>query len=343
MASEGFPALHRLRCVAVILAVFSIARLASPSESDPLVEELADRSFPVDRSLVSLFNPWGERLEILKDLPDDFPQRLLAAAKVYAAQKVRFDGYMGGDDDGQHYMAASDGEDNAYYGDEERKSYRLSRNKKIDDLTERVWVCPAYAIHALTLAGFPIRQAMAADFEEHREDYLAHGNFNDNLPVDYWWFFRLLNLRRYFQDQQFYSDDRITQAQYRDKEFRPAEPFEVGDILFFGHYKDNDTLGPWFPKHSGIVASVDDRGMPVKIYDMRVSIKMLDEYDGVIDQNRPIGDKRVYFKRFSDRYSLSGHGRIVNAFVPPAPREPTEEETLAQIREYEEREFHNLP
>jgi len=342
-APEGSPALHRFRCLVVILVLLGAARVAFSSESDPLVKELAARSFPVDRSLVSLYNPWGERLEILQEIPEDFPARLIAAAKVYADQKVRFDGYMGGDDDGQHYMAASDGEDNAYYGDENRKTYRLVRNKKIDDLTERVWVCPAYPVHALTLAGFPLRYAMAADFEEHKEDYLAHGNFSSNTPTDYMFFFRLLNLRRYFQDQQFYSEERITQAQYRDKEFRPAEPFEVGDILFFGHYKDIDNLGPWFPKHSGIVASVDSRGLPVKLYDMRVSVKMLDEYDGIIDQNRPIGDHHVYFKRFSDRYALIGHGRIVNAFVPDFLRAPTDEETMAKIREYEEAEFHYKP
>ncbi|MCX7013305.1 MAG: hypothetical protein NTW86_12255 [Candidatus Sumerlaeota bacterium] len=335
--------MHRLRCLAVILAFLSATRFVSPSESDPLVKELAGRSYPVDRSLVSLYNPWGERLEILNEIPKDFPKRVIAAAQVYADQHVRFDGYFGGEDDGRHYMAASDGLDNAYYGDENRKTYRLVRNKKIDDLTERVWVCPAYPVHALTLAGFPLRYAMAADFEEHRNEYLAGGNFSSNTPTDYMFFFRLLNVQRYFRDQQWYCEDRITQAQYRDKKFRPEAPFEVGDIVFMGHYRDNDTLGPWIPKHSGIVASVDSRGMPVKLYDMRVSVKMIDDYDGIIDQTRPIGDQKVYFKRFSDRYSLVGHGRIVRAFVPEFLRAPTEEQTLAKIREYEEREFHYKP
>jgi len=317
--------------VAFGLSLFALAAIrAFPADPDPLYADLAARSYPVDLPSVSFFNPWGERLEALDSIPEDFGLRVATAARVYSDQKVRFDGYVGSEDDGLHYQAAADGKDGAYYGDENRKTYRLARDKKVDDLRERVWVCPDYPIHALTLAGFPLRQAIVADWLTASDEYTAYGRFASNRPTDHWFFRRILNVQRYFRRQQFYSEDRVTQKQYRDPNYRPPAPFAVGDVVFMGHYGDDDRLGPWVPKHSGICAGVDDRGLPVKIYNMRVSVKMIDEYDGVIDHTRTIGGKHVFFKRFSDRYSLVGHGRVIQPFTPPPAQPAPPELALGQ-------------
>ena len=53
---------------------------------------------------------------------------------------------------------------------------------------------------------------------------------------------------------------------------------------------------------------------------MRVSHKLMDEIDGLITQTRVINEQEVYFERFIDRYSLLGHGRIINAFDPETGR-----------------------
>lgn len=306
------------------------ARKAKPAETDPVYLELMARSYPVDLARRSLTNPWGERVEPAEEIGPDFGQRIATAARVYSDQPVRFDGYVGSEDDGLHYETAADGKDNAYYGSEKTKSYRLSRNGKIDDLTERVWVCEDYPVHTLTLAGFPLRDAMIADFKEGKEEYLAHGNFSANIPTTHWFFRRVLNVRRYFTRKQAYWEERIGPEQFRDPKFRPAEPFNVGDLLFFGHYGDDDKLGPWVPKHSGIVASIDARGLPAKMFNMRASSSMIDTYDGTINQWRPIGDKRVFFKRFSSRYSIVGHGRVLHPFIPPLKPNPWRPERLAE-------------
>ncbi|OPZ14615.1 MAG: hypothetical protein BWZ10_01878 [candidate division BRC1 bacterium ADurb.BinA364] len=303
---------------------------AGKDEKSQIYQWLYDFSYPGDPAKVSLTNPWGENLpQIVGYLPDDMGLRISIAAEVYANQKVRFDGYFGSDDDGMHYAAAADGLDNAYYGDQDSKTYRLVRNKKIDDLTERVWVCPDMPVHAVSLAGFPLREAMIQDWERAPNEYMANGYFPQNRPVSHWYFRRVLNLRRYLTRAQAYWNDEITIEQYEDPAFRPQNPFEVGDIVLFGHYGDEDNLSHWSPKHSGIVGSVDKRGLPVKIWNMRVSHKLDDTYTGVIDQTRPIGDKKKYFRRFCDRYSLSGHGRIVNAYVPSPESAPKPEFDLA--------------
>jgi hypothetical protein len=61
---------------------------------------------------------------------------------------------------------------------------------------------------------------------------------------------------------------------------------------------------------------VDERGLPVAVYNMRVSKGLLDEYDGKINQSRMIEGEEVYFERFADRYSLIGFGRIVHPYHP---------------------------
>lgn len=299
-----------------VLGLFMLALFccSAPGE-DAVYAELAARSYPSSATLSSLFNPWGERLEVLESIPADFGLRVATAAKVYADQGIRFDGYLGSDDDGSHYYTAADGKDGAYYGDEKKGGYRVVYDGKIDDVRERVWVCLDYAVHALTLAGFPLREAMTADFHTATAEYTLDGTMAYNLPVDDKYFRRVDNLRRYFTRRQFYSEDRVTQEQYRDPGYRPRQPYQIGDVLFMGHYKDADKRGPWAAKHSGIVASVDERGLPVSIYNMRVSVKMIDDYDGVINHTRTIAGKRVFFKRFSDRYSLIGHGRVIYPFT----------------------------
>ncbi len=283
---------------------------------DAIYKDLKSRSYPADAARASLLNPWGERLLAFARVPHDFGLRLVAAAQVYSDQSIRFDGYMGSEDDGIHYTVAADGLDKAYYGDTENKTYYVVCNKSPDDLSERSWVCLDYPVHTLTLAGFPLREAMIDDFQAAPDLYTQHGMFSINRPANYWFFRRVPNLKRYFKRQQFYSEDRIAPEQYRDPKFKPRESFMIGDILFLGHYGDNDGAGPWSVKHSGVVASVDERGMPVKVYNMRVSSKMYDDFNGLIDQTRTIGGKQVYFERFSDRYSLAGHGRIIHPFVP---------------------------
>lgn len=298
------------------------AETAKPSKEaeppkTPLYLELAAASYPSDPTASCLYNPWGERLTVLNEIHEDFGTRVVTAAQVYADQKIRFDGYLGSDDDGSYYWTAADGEDGAWYGDEPNKTYKMIKNKIVDDLTERVWVCMDYPVHVLSLAGFPLREAIADDYVANTSEYLNYGRFRQNRPVDHRFYRRLENLQRFLRNQQYYSEDRITREQYRDKDFVPVNAFQPGDIVLFGHYGDVDKRGIWSPKHSGIVATIDERGLPVKIFNMRVSQKMYDEYDGIINHTRTIAEKKVFFKRFSDRYTLSGHGRIVNAYVPP--------------------------
>lgn len=301
-----------------VLTVLLAASSAPGQGYDPLYQEMKSRSIPADPENTSLFNPWGERLRVLNSIPWDFSSRVLAAAEVYKDQKIRFDGYLGSDDDGMNYRRAADGVDLAVYGDSQAKAYYEVRNNEVDDVRERVWVCPDYPVHVLTLAGFPLRQAMAADWNEDNGDYTNNGNFKANRPIDHWFFRRVQNLRTYLERRQLYWEERITRDQYFNPAFRPKEPFRPGDVVIMGHYGDTDGLGPWWPKHSGIIGSVDARGLPERIYNMRVSSNLVDHYDSVINHTREIDGQPAFFRRFCDRYSLIGHGRIVNAYEPPA-------------------------
>lgn len=286
-------------------------------DDDALAEEMQQRSHPPRYELKSFFNPWAEELLEHDEIPSEFGQWIVAAARAYSKQGIRFDGYIGSDDDGQHYDAAADGEDIAYVGLKELGGYREEKDGVVDGLNERVWICLDLPVHAVTLAGFPLRQAMYDDFHVDAERYTMQGNFPENVPEVQYFFRRVRNLRIYFERQQKYAEVRITKEQYHDPQFRPEQPMRPGDILFMGHYGDPEgTGGIWHAKHSGIVSRVDDRGLPVTLYNMRVSKNLLDYFDGEMNQTRTINGEEVTFKRFSDRYSLIGFGRIVNAHVP---------------------------
>lgn len=286
---------------------------------DVFTDPFMDRSHPPDLLRTSLTNPWGERLEYGACLAENFPQRVALAAEAYSRQGIRFDGYFGSSGDGRHYLTAADGEDGAYYGHAPSNGYRVVKDGVADDLKERVWICLDLPVHAVSLAGFPLREAMIADFAEGRAIYTHGGTFPENVPGSMWYFRRVRNLQLYFARKQMYSEQRITTEQYRDADFRPSEPFQVGDVLFFGHYGDADGRdGWWRGQHSGIVGTVDERGLPVAVYNMRVSTSLVDEYDGVINQTRPIAGEQKYFRRFSDRYSLIGFGRIVRPYEASA-------------------------
>jgi hypothetical protein len=319
-----------------VLSAISVLALCSAADyfsysPDPqvnrLTAEFMRQSYPPDLEAVTLFNPWGERLNPNQTIPPDFGIRSMAAAHTYAWQLVRFDGYFGSEDDGQHYLTAADGKDNAYYGVPSKETYRVVKNGVPDDLRERVWICLDLPVHAITIAGFPLREAMKADFQEAESVYTIDGTFPANIPTSHHYFRRVRNLQLYCQRKQQYAEHRITKEQYRDPEFRPPDPYQIGDLLFFGHYGDPEgEKGWWRPQHSGIVGTIDHRGLPDRIYNMRVSQSLVDHYNGNINQTRPIAGEQVFFKKFSDRYSLIGYGRITNPFTPPEP-EPTTEFT----------------
>lgn len=299
--------------------VFLVSSFAATAQNvDPaLLADLAQRSHPPRYDLVSVFNPWGEDVTVHRELPENFGEWVVAAAEVYADQKIRFDGYMGSTDDGSHYKAAADGIDAAWVGDSVRARYGKSTDGVIDDVGERLWICLDLPVHAFTLAGYPIREAMAEDFHAATDVYTIGGTFSENLPTTQAYFRRVRNMRTFFQRQQKYVELRVGKEDYRNPEYRPAAPFAPGDVVLFGHYGDPDgTGGIWHPKHSGIVGTVDDRGLPVVIYNMRVSQGLIDDYDGKINQTRVIEGKEVYFERYADRYSLIGFGRIIHPYHP---------------------------
>ncbi len=286
-------------------------------ETAPRYDDLSRRSHPPRLDLVSVFNPWGEDLLVHRELPEDFGQWVAAAAQVYADQKIHFDGYMGSTDDGKHYAAAADGQDGAWWGDSVHLRYNKVADGHVDDVGERAWICLDLPVHAVTLAGYPLREAIAEDFSLATDVYTIGGTFPENIPTTQAFFRRVRNIRTFFARQQKYVELRVRKEEYRDPKFRPAESFAPGDLVFFGHYGDPEgTGGNWHPKHSGIVGTVDARGLPVVIFNMRVSKGLVDEYDGKINQTRTIEGKEVLFERYSDRYSLIGFGRIVQPYVP---------------------------
>jgi len=287
---------------------------------DLLTRQLYCCSYPSSPPLQSVLNPWGEQASVFRGPVGELPRRLLAACEVYRYQSVHFDGYLGSEDDGQHLFAAADGQNIAWFGDNEEKTYRTEVQSLPDTLEERCWICVDYPIFILNLAGFPIRQAMMAHFLEAPDLYTSNGGFAENVPLDPLFFRRVENLRTYLRHKQFYSEDCVTTGQFFDPEYRPPKPFQPGDLVLMGHYKDYDNKGPFeVVKHSGIVESVDERGMPVRLYNMRTSNNLIDRYDAVIDQTRINKGHEVYFHRFSDRYPIVCHGRIVHPFDPKGP------------------------
>lgn len=282
-----------------------------------IYDELRDRSHPPRYERISLFNPWGEDLFTHPELPPDFGEWVVAAAQVYADQNIRFDGYMGSDDDGKRYRTAADGLDNAFYGDASIAGYREVANGEVDDFAERTMICMDLPVHSIVLAGYPLREAIMSDYHTAKDAYTIGGTFLFNEPKTDYFFRRVRTVQTFLQRNHLYADLRITKEQYRDPEFVPATPMQPGDLVFFGHYGDPEgTGGIWHPKHSGIVGTVDERGLPDLVYNMRVSKSLVDYYNGTINQTRTIEGEQVHFERFSDRYSLIGFGRIVRPFAP---------------------------
>lgn len=319
-------------CLVTLFSAADYISYSADLETNRLVTEFMRQSYPPDPATVTLINPWGERLQYDKVLPPDFGSRCAAAARMYAWQMVRFDGYFGSDDDGGHYLTAADGKDGAYYGNPVKKSYNVIRNRVADDLRERVWICLDLPVHSIAMAGFPLREALASDFAEAKFEYTIGGSFAENVPTSHHFFRRIRNVQLYFQRKQHYAEHRITKEQYRDPKFRPPGQYRPGDLVFFGHYGDPDgEKGWWRAQHTGIVGTVDGRGLPVRIYNMRVSQGLIDEYDGAINQSRPVGERQVFFKKFSDRYSLIGLGRVVNPFVPAPPETSGDSTTTGQL------------
>lgn len=300
-----------------VLAMAAPPLTAAQSIDIPLFGELVRRSYPPRYELVSVSNPWGEDLIVHRELPDNFGEWVVTAAQVYADQKIRFDGYLGSSDDGQHYRAASDGVDAAWIGDSVNARYVELQDGVVDDLNERVWICLDFPVHALTLAGYPIREAMTDDYYAAVDVYTIGGTFPENVPITQSYFRRVRNIQTFFQRQQKFVELRVLTEDYRNPDYRPAERFMPGDVVMFGHYGDpENTGGIWHPKHSGIVGTVDERGLPVRVYNMRVSKGLVDDYDGKINQTRTIEGQEVNFERFSDRYSLIGFGRVVHPYHP---------------------------
>jgi hypothetical protein len=284
---------------------------------DWLTRQLYCYSYPSSPPLQSILNPWGEQPPVFTGPLGEMPRRILAAGEVYCFQAVHFDGYLGSEDDGQHLFAAADGKNIAWFGDNEAKTYKMIMQSLPDTLDERCWICVDLPVFTLTLAGFPIRQAMMAHFLEAPELYTHDGLSPQNVPLDALFFRRVENLRTYLRHKQFYSEDRIGIEQFLDPNYRPPQPFRPGDVVLMGHYMDFDNKGPFdAAKHSGIVESVDERGMPARLYNMRTSGSLIDRYDTVIDQTRINNGHEVYFRHFYDRYPIICHGRIVNPFQP---------------------------
>lgn len=302
--------------ILLLLCCFSTAAGEAQLTLATLFDDLSSRSHPPRYELRSLMNPWGEAVLVHNELPDRFGLWIVTAARVYASQGIRFDGYLGSEDDGRHYDSAADGEDMAYVGSLEIEGYIERKDGVPDDLLERSWICLDLPVHAITLAGYPLRRAMLEDYAAAPEAYSIDGTFLENRPETSFFFRRIRNLRTYFTRNHLYVETRITAAQYRDPLFHPTSRYLPGDVAFFGHYGDPiGTGGEWHPKHSGIVARVDKRGLPTTIYNMRVSRDLIDQYEGEINQLRKVNGEDKLFKRFSDRYSLIGFGRIIRPYI----------------------------
>lgn len=299
-------------------------RRAPQADWDRLHRQLYCYSYPASPTLQGVLNPWGEQAPAFDGAMSDLPERILAACEVYRYQNVHFDGYLESTDDGEHLYLAADGLNVAVFGDNVNKRYRRVLQTMNDTLDERCWICVDLPIFALNLAGFPIRQAMVAHFLEDPELYTENWAFPDNVPTDQFFFRRVENLKKYMKAKQFYSEDTIDHARYYDPNYEPADAFRPGDVIFMGHYKAYDAKKPFeAAKHSGIVATVNSRGMPVHLYNMRTSNHLIDAYDGLVTQTRMIKGLPTYFHRFCDRYSIIGHGRIVRPAEWPDQQPPT--------------------
>lgn len=124
---------------------------------------------------------------------------------MYAAQNIRFDGYMGSDDDGGHYASGADGVDTAFVGNQSKRSYTKVKDGVIDDLIERVWIRLDLPIHAVTLAGYPLREAMFEDFQSASNVYTLGGGFPENTPDTSSFYRRVRNLQTFFKREHHYA------------------------------------------------------------------------------------------------------------------------------------------
>ena len=288
------------------------------SEVSPeFLDELSRRSHPPRYERVSLLNPWGEDLFVRQEITDGFGAQVLAAARVYAAQGIGYDGWLGSDRDGVHYRAAVDGKDVAYIADASVLGFREERDGVVDDPGERSWVCLDLALHAISLAGFPLRDAIVDDHAGAKEAYRGAGGVVIDRPGTSFFFRRVGNLHTYFKRRQHYVALRTTPAQIDDPDYRPVEPVRPGDLLFLGHHGDPpEKGGPWVPQHVAIAASVDARGLPVDVYNIRPSGGFRETYTGEIRQMRYLEGQGKHFARYCDRYSLVALGRVVHAHRP---------------------------
>jgi hypothetical protein len=160
---------------------------------------------------------------------------------------------------------------------------------------------------------------MAQDFYSDPSEYTFNGEWTINNPERQLFYRQVENIRNYLERRQEWWTENVGVSEYLDKQFRPKEPFRPGDIVLFGHHGGDSVGGPFGQaKHSAIVATADSRGLPDVIYDMRASDGMRDRYGATINHSREINGRRVHFRYFYNRYSIIGHGRIVNDYEPGA-------------------------
>jgi hypothetical protein len=263
-------------------------------------------------------NPWGEQMVYKDSEPDQWSSRLLLACEMYHRQQIRFDGYIGSTGDGVRYMAAIDRMDGTWIPDLQKGEWEIFHNGIVDDLTERLWMSADFPVHALSLAGFPIRWAMKAHLQELQGEGTT-GRYPKASDPDNMSLYRQVgNLQYYFEKKQFYSRDLIGRERVLDRNYRPPNPFEPGDLLFLGVYDGQNNAGFDRVRHCAIVVTLDQRGLPDEIYNMRVPRLMHERLCSQINLVREIEGQQVRFQHFYDRYAIIGHGRVTNWFTAPA-------------------------
>jgi hypothetical protein len=243
---------------------------------------------------------------------------LLLACEAYYRQQIRFDGYLGSTGDGMRYMSAIDRVDGTWIPDQQKGEWQNFPNGIVDDLTERLWMSADFPVHALSLAGFPIRWAMKAHLEELQAAGSTGGYPKASDPSNMSLYRQIGNLQYYFEKKQFYSRDLIGRERLLDRNYRPTNPFEPGDLAFLGVYDGKNEAAFDRVRHCAIVVTVDQRGLPDEIYDMRVPRLMHERFGSQINLVREIEGQQVRFQNFLDRYTIIGHGRITNWFTAPA-------------------------
>lgn len=292
--------------------------IAQDQAADQWIKFFTDLSYPPRYQLRNVMNPWGEQLVCKDELPPGWANRLLLACECYYRQKIRFDAYPGSTGDGSHYLAAIDRSDMSYIPNIEADKWDAYTNKITDDLTERLWLAGDFPIHALSLAGFPIRWAMKAHFEELQAQGKT-GDYPKDSDTSRMTFYRQINnLHTYFKEKQWYYRDLLGKERYHDDSYRPRQPFQPGDLVFFGRYGPDSSTGIFdYVRLCAIVITVDDRGLPDELYDMRMPELMRESYKGEIDMVVEVNGEQAVFNRFCDRYPIIAHARITNWLTAP--------------------------